>query len=134
MIQVVTGPHRALRPRAVGEKVEEPIVCALRALRLAAGARGDRLDALALAVAQDTERIRGERLPLLASWKVRTDLLEVRAESTHARAVHLVGHACTMHASRDDGNHARRPHRRMERHSERQTTSSYRGEISHFPQ
>jgi hypothetical protein len=97
--------------------VQQPVVRSLRTARLAARTRGDGLDALSLALAQDAERVRRERLTLLAASEMRADLLEVRAQSAHGRAVHFVAHACTMHASDHHGYLRQRLHRRMERQS-----------------
>ena len=59
------GPHRTVRPWALCEKVQKPVVRTLRSFRIAARSRGDGLDAFPLAVAQDSERIRRERFALL---------------------------------------------------------------------
>ncbi len=61
--------------------MEEPILRALRAVRVTAGASRDGLDALALPVAQDPEEVRRERFSLLAPREMAADRLEVGAET-----------------------------------------------------
>ena len=124
----------AVRPRAVGEEVEEPTV---RAACLAARRRHARR------CARRSLRSPSLRMPnayvandsaLLASWQVRADLFEVRAPVGPRSRRPSRTSRVPVHASRDNGNHARRPRRRMERHSKRQTTLPYCGEINHFRQ
>jgi len=65
--------------RALAEEVEEPILRALRAVR-SPHARAAMGSALALAVAQDAEEVRRERLAVARAEEMAADRLEVRVE------------------------------------------------------
>ena len=70
-----------IRPRALAEEMEEPILRAFRAVRITAGACRDELYAFALPVAQDPEEVRRERFSLLAPREMAADRVEVGAET-----------------------------------------------------
>ena len=137
MIQVVTGacsviaaiawraPNGLIRPRALSEEIEEPLLRALRAVRVTAGACRDGLYALALPVAQDAEGVRRERFSLLAPREMAADRLEVGAEAAGRGAAKPVLYTCRMHAQEAHGNRRSTRRRRMDPHSEKQTTSEH---------
>ena len=69
-------PDSAIRPGALRQEVKQPVVRALRALRVATRARRDRFNPLPVAIAQEAIEIRREGFALLASRKMTTDLLK----------------------------------------------------------
>src|SRR5262249_19078408 len=71
-------PHETVAPRTAADEVQEIVVHPLAHPLIAGYARGDRLDALALALPDDSERVGRERSPLFRTTKVLADpLVEV---------------------------------------------------------
>src|SRR6185312_10984760 len=68
-------PHGSIVPRCASEKMKQLVLNALRLLRVGARARSDRLGALALAVAENAERVHRERLALAPVFQVNADAL-----------------------------------------------------------
>src|SRR5580692_385877 len=79
------------------------IVCPLRAFGVVRGCRRQRLDALALVLAQDPHRVERERRAAAFLSKPRTDSLEVRLQATDPFSIQLVGHAHRVSCLGPDG-------------------------------
>ena len=84
---------RAVLPLRLTDEVQQVIVRALRRLWDLRGCRRQRLDALALVLAEDPHRVQRERRTTALFSETRADLLEVALQATDARRVQLVGHA-----------------------------------------
>src|SRR5262249_36151244 len=89
-------PHRFVVPIAPGEKVQKTIGRAVRCRRLRLAARRDRLAALALAIAENSERVGRKRSPLAVLLKELSDLREVRLEPRLGRLRHASRHAADL--------------------------------------
>jgi hypothetical protein len=117
------APNGSIRPWALPYEVQKPVVPALRALRLATGARGDWLDALSFPVAQQAVEIGSKRLALLTPRQVLPDLLEVRRKPGNRRGVYRELHTCILHARDLNGKPRWHAICRSIPHSKKQTTS-----------
>ena len=83
----------AVGPGRDADEVEQLIVHGPTSIGVAARARGDRLDALALGVTEETRRIQRERLPAVATTQDRANSVEIVVEAMLPGAVQSVGHA-----------------------------------------
>src|SRR6201996_2951390 len=80
-------------PRRVRDEVVDPLVARARVLRVARGARRDRLHALPLRLAQQTHRVHRERFAAVTAAEQLADPVEVPFKPTLASGFHLVRHA-----------------------------------------
>ena len=122
-------PNGLIRPRALAEEMEETILRALRAVRVAAGTRCDGLNALPLPVVQDAEEVRRERLALLAAKEMAAAPFEVRGESADRSAAKPGFYPCTMHLHETHGKRRSKRRKRMDSHTEKQTNLTTRRRI-----
>jgi hypothetical protein len=83
------GPVLPLR---LSDEVQQVIVRALRPLRIVGGCRRQRLDALALMLAENPHRVERERRPTAFLAETRPYFRKVRLQTTETRRVQLVGH------------------------------------------
>lgn len=68
-------PHGSIVPRSASEEVQQLVLNALGLLGVGARACGDRLGALALAVAENAERVHRERLALAPVFQMHADAI-----------------------------------------------------------
>src|SRR5437667_1950003 len=85
-------------PRGIGREMVQALVLGVHAIRICARSRRDRLEALALGVAENTERVRRKRRTPLRAAEDLTDAIEVRAQPLLGSGVHELPHALLDHA------------------------------------